>query len=63
MLCVLILYKSDGTYSFKSNPNDRFIWETLQGNYIYSQSFCPGFAFNKLKRYVLDYGETAANVT
>ena len=24
MLCVLILYISDGTYSLKSTPNDRF---------------------------------------
>ena len=25
MLCVLILYISDGTYSLKSTPNDRFL--------------------------------------
>ena len=31
MLCVLIFYISDGTYSLKSTPNDRFL-ETFHGN-------------------------------
>ena len=37
MLCVLILYTSGGTYSFKVHSG-RQIWETFHGNFIYFYS-------------------------
>ena len=46
MLCVLILYISDGTYSLKSTPNDRFE-KIFMEIFIYSQSFCQKSAERK----------------
>ena len=40
MLCVLILYISDGTYSLKSTPNGRFFEKLFMAIFIYIQSFC-----------------------
>ena len=40
MLCVSILYISDGTYSLKSTPNDRFFEKLFLAIFIHSQSFC-----------------------
>ena len=52
---VLILHISGGAYSLKSPPNDRFFWETFQGNNIYSQSFCQKFAERKSPKKYFSY--------
>ena len=50
MVCVLILYESDGTYSLMSTPNNRFLEKLFHGRFIYSQSFCQKSAGRKSPR-------------
>ena len=49
MLCVLILYISDGTYSFKVDSERQILRETFHGNLIliHSQSFSQKSAERK----------------
>ena len=56
MLCVLILYISAGTYSFKSTSNDRFFEKLFHGGFIYFQSFCQKSAeWKSPKKYFFSY--------
>ena len=54
MLCVLILYISEGTYSLKSAPSDRFFEKLCMAIFIYPQSFCQkSFERKSSKKYFL----------
>ena len=47
MLCVLILYMNDGTYSLKSSTNDRFLRNFPWQFFIHPQNFCQISAESK----------------
>ena len=47
VVCVLILYTSDGIYSLNSTPNGRFFEKPFMAIFIYSQNFCQKFAERK----------------
>ena len=54
MLCVLILYKSGGTYSLRPTPNYRFFETLFMAVLFYSQSFCQNSSERKSpKKYFL----------
>ena len=53
MSCVLILFKSNGTYSLRLTTNNRFFSVTFHVKFIYTQSFCQKTAKNKSsKKYI-----------
>ena len=49
LLCALILYMKDGTYSLKPTPNDRFFWETFHATLrVFARNLLRG---NRRKNY------------
>ena len=39
VVCINFIHKWRETYSLKSTPNDRFFWETFDGNFIQHSEF------------------------
>ena len=53
MLCVLILYTSGGTYSFKVDSERQIIWETFHGNFILLSEFLPEICWEEITEEIL----------
>ena len=53
MLCVLILYKSGGTYSLKSTPNDRFFEKLFIAIFHFLSEFLPEICWEKIAQEIL----------
>ena len=53
MLCVLFLYISGGTYSFKVDSEQQIFWETFHGNFILLSEFLPEIRWEEIADEIL----------
>ena len=53
MLCVLILYISGGTYSFKVNYERQIFWETFRSNFTLLSEFLPEICSEEIAEEIL----------